>query len=318
MSFVSTIMITLALVAPGQLGAVKTGATDATIVTKIETTYLLNDHLSAFEINTSSNGGVVTLRGGVETEIQKDLAYELALAVGGVKQVNNQLTVVPDVKRIGPKRSFKTKVEDKTITASVRVRLLSSDNLRGLKLHPKTENGIVTLTGLVRSEFQREKVEHITYQTKGVERVINHLTISSKEDPKVLSTAGDELLEKRIETSMLLNRNVSARGVNVEVDDGIAYLTGIVNSQPEKEVAGDLAASTSGVHKVVNRLTIQGQEAPSQPATEKGPSLLEPLEKTPKIESLAPSATAPATPSTPTPVSPGPPEILEGDKPLFP
>ena len=69
MNFVS-VLVALALVTPGQLGAVS----DAAITTRIETMFLLNEHLSAFEINTGTQRGVVTLRGGVETQIQKDLA----------------------------------------------------------------------------------------------------------------------------------------------------------------------------------------------------------------------------------------------------
>jgi osmotically-inducible protein OsmY len=319
MSFISTMMITLALVAPGQLGAVKSTVTDAAITTKVETTFLLNEHLSLFEINTDTDNGVVTLRGGVESEIQKELAEEIAASVSGVKQVNNELTVVPDVKQFGHKRDFMTKVEDRTITASVRMRLLKSDHLRGLKLQASTSNSVVTLTGLVRSEFQREKVEHITYQTKGVERVINQLVISPKEEVSGVKgaayTVTDEILEKRIETSILLNPNISVRDIDVEVDDGVAYLTGVVNSQPESEVAATIAASTYGINKVTNRITIQGDPA-LPPATEKNtPIMLEPLDASVKVEPLEPKQ--PTQPTQPTPAPATTPGILEGDKPLF-
>ena len=51
----------------------------------------------------------------------------------------------------------------------------------------------------------------------------------------------------------MLNRNVSVRGIDVEVDDGVAHLTGLVNSLPEKELAGVIAETTRGI-KSVNRL----------------------------------------------------------------
>lgn len=320
MNFVS-VLVALALVAPGQLGAVKTSVTDAAITTRIETTFLLNEHLSAFEINTGTQGGIVTLRGGVETGIQKDLAEELAASVGGVSQVNNQLTIVPDVKHIGPKRTFRTKVEDRTITASVRIRLLNSAHLGGLKIQAKTENSVVSLTGLVRTEFQREKVEFITYQTKGVERVVNHLTLSAREElsrtQNVIRQISDEVLEKRLESSIVMNRNLSVRTIDVEVDDGVAHLTGIVNSQPEKELATVIAETTRGIKGVDNTLTVQGAPAAPRPSTSNNLELLEPMEERPTIEPFQ------ATPTpTPTPTPPPTPSesagILEGNAPLFP
>lgn len=306
---VVSLLITLALVAPGQLGAVKTSATDAAITTRIETMYLLNEHLSLFEINTNTQDGVVTLLGGVETQIQKDLAGDLAGSLEGVSLVNNYLTVVPDVKKIGPRRTFRINVEDKTITASVRIRLLNSDHLRGLKIDAKTNHSVVTLTGLVRTEFQREKVEHITYNTRGVDRVINHLTITLREEGGAIGTLSDELLEKRLETSFLLNRNV--HNVDIEVDDGVVYLTGTVNSAPERELAGIIAVTTRGVKHVENKLNVQGELESTNPSLNNMLQPLEPLEDIPETESLVPLNPAPQEPVNP-------PSVLEGDAPLFP
>jgi osmotically-inducible protein OsmY len=256
------LVVAASFVLPGQLDAVSQTAIDSALTARIETTFLFNEHLSPFNINTSTNKGVVTLSGSVRDPIQKDLASELAASYEGVKNVNNIITVIPDTSDSKPKRSFRMKVEDKSISASVKTRLLYHKKYQGYRIGARTENHVVTLTGIVDNEFQKAEIETVAFQTRGVDRVINQLTI--RERPQLKSVqdfgqqAGDEFIEKRVETSILLNRHLSLRKIDVEADNGVVILTGVVDSAPEKTLAESIANNILGVKKVRNDIVVRG------------------------------------------------------------
>jgi osmotically-inducible protein OsmY len=70
-------------------------------------------------------------------------------------------------------------VDDQVITNAVRQALANSKALSnsGRNVQVSTSNGIVTLTGTVNSQDEKNKVESLTIQTTGVTKVINKLNI---------------------------------------------------------------------------------------------------------------------------------------------
>jgi osmotically-inducible protein OsmY len=249
--------------------AVSTALKDAVISARIETIFLANGHLSPFNIKAATSNGVVTLSGSVSDEIQKELAGELAQSVEGVEEVVNLLTVVPAPEVERPERSWRQRVDDMTTTASVKSRLLYHKQLRGLKLGVKTFQGVVTLYGVVGSEETRSRVEQLTHDTRGVIDVMNNLTVAPREEMTPIQNVGrqfsDEWVEKRIETSVLLNQHVNVRGLDIEVNDGICILTGTVDSEPQKDLVRSMALNTAGVKDVVNEIRVKPLEIEPDP-----------------------------------------------------
>ncbi len=244
-------------------------AADAAITARIETTFLLNDYLSPFNINTTTKDGVVTLTGSVADDIQKDLATDLAKSVDGVKEVKNNLTVVGTVVSERPKRTWRERIDDATLAATVRSNLLYNKEFKGLKIGVGVEGGTVTLFGVVNTYYEKDRIEQIVMDTRGVDKVINHLTVHPSEGGNVLSSAtqkvADEWIEKRVATAITLNRYITMRSLNVKVDNGLCILTGSVDSEKQRELAQNLATSISGVEKVQNDITIYEPPEPAAP-----------------------------------------------------
>lgn len=156
---------------------------DAWVDGKIETTFTLNPYLSPFAIDTHVNQGVVVLSGTVESQVDKDLAYELATSVEGVTEVVNELQVdsesnQQDSQETGPK--FSDRVADATTTARVKFALLANKSTEGLKINVDTSNGIVTLEGKVQSRQHRDLAEQIAMNSEGVAEVNNRLNIAER------------------------------------------------------------------------------------------------------------------------------------------
>ncbi|MDP9141629.1 MAG: BON domain-containing protein [Pseudomonadota bacterium] len=66
---------------------------DSWITTKVKSTYLYSSNIDGSDIVVSTNGGVVTLSGKVDSGAERDLAVELAKNIRGVKSVQSKALV---------------------------------------------------------------------------------------------------------------------------------------------------------------------------------------------------------------------------------
>ncbi len=88
-------MLLLALVAPGTAGAQEKGAAfnDALITERVTTAIQNDPMLRKMDISIDTRGGVVHLRGFVDSMAQVDRAGALARRIGGVTAVRNTIRV---------------------------------------------------------------------------------------------------------------------------------------------------------------------------------------------------------------------------------
>ena len=76
--------------------AIACSSTDAGITTKVKSQFAADDTVKAYEINVTTNRGVVTLEGDVDSAAAKAQAVQIARTTEGVKDVVDQLVVDPD------------------------------------------------------------------------------------------------------------------------------------------------------------------------------------------------------------------------------
>lgn len=174
-------------------------AYDAWVDGKIEASYTLNRYLNPFEIDTDVNQGVVYLTGEVDSQVEKDLAEEIALGIEGVTEVRNELAVRPEMDRevaqapdfddedamdleieAAGDDDFGDHFEDATTTARVKFALLANDSTEGLRINVDTEDGTVVLNGEVDSAEERELAERVAMNTEGVTAVENRLKVAGQ------------------------------------------------------------------------------------------------------------------------------------------
>jgi hyperosmotically inducible protein len=68
--------------------------------------------------------------------------------------------------------------------------------------------------------------------------------------------AKDAYIDGKLEAVYALNRHLSAFAIDTEVDQGIVHLTGKVQADIDRDLAGELAKNVEGVVEVKNDLTI--------------------------------------------------------------
>ena len=67
----------------------------------------------------------------------------------------------------------------------------------------------------------------------------------------------DAELGGRVEDTLLETRQLNLGHIEVDVEDGVVYLTGEMDSSDAKAKAQEIAASVPGVKKVVNKLEVE-------------------------------------------------------------
>jgi osmotically-inducible protein OsmY len=158
-------------------------AKDSFITGKLEATYLFNRHLAGSSIKAETTNGAVHLTGTVNSDIDRDLAGEIAKGADGVTSVKNDLVVKAGSSQASTKssnssgESFGQYVDDATTTAMVKTKLLADPNVKGLKISVETTHDIVTLTGKVGSAEQKQLAEKLAKNTSDVKSVKNQLVI---------------------------------------------------------------------------------------------------------------------------------------------
>jgi osmotically-inducible protein OsmY len=164
--------------------AVACAQTDAGITTSVKSKLAADDAVKAHEINVDTKEGVVSLNGAVPTAAVKERAVELARSTDGVTSVVDNLTITPAAadRDLGDETAATTgrvgdAASDATITASIKTKFLADTDVAGLKIDVDTANGVVTLSGNVKTAAEKAEAIRIARETDGVKSVEDRLTI---------------------------------------------------------------------------------------------------------------------------------------------
>jgi osmotically-inducible protein OsmY len=150
---------------------------------------------------------------------------------------------------------FATSATDSKIESAAK----ASYNYRTLledKVTVKSNEGIVTLTGIVADKDLKNLAEDTVSNLPGVLRVDNKITL----DP-ALKEHSDGWIAFKLRYQLLVHANVSYSDTKVDVKDGVVTLTGTVENLAQKELTGEYAKDIDGVKSVKNELVINASAA---------------------------------------------------------
>lgn len=224
----------------------------------IWTAFALNRHLNPFKLDIDVEDGSATLSGKVENDVQKELAEQVALSTDGIDSVDNRIEVSSDAVE-GDPPSIVQRLEDASLAATVKSKLLWNSNTRGLDIQVKSEIGNITLSGHAQTPAAKELAGQLAANTDGVREVFNHLSIStadssSSEVQTTLDEAREDIsdswITSKVKASFLYSRNLDALNISVNTDDGLVHLRGSVLSSAEKRLAVEIARNIRGVRGV--------------------------------------------------------------------
>lgn len=240
--------------------------TDEEIQEAIEDALLFDPRVYSFNITPTVSAGEVTLRGTVNNLKAKRAAAKDARNTVGVVDVVNRIRVRTD-----------EQLSDTEIAEDVRAALQRDPYVERLEINVNVVDGVAYLNGRVDSYFEKAQADDIAATVEGVVEVENNLTIDDDYDPlvydpyiddwyaydydwydygPVYSVLSDSEIEEQIDSELWWSPFVDSDDVNVQVEDGVARLSGTVESWSERSAATENAYE-GGATWVYNNLTVQ-------------------------------------------------------------
>jgi osmotically-inducible protein OsmY len=195
--------------------------------------------IDTVSVAVSANSGIVTLRGTVGSFRQKREAKKAAERVWGVVSVDNEI----DVQLMGEQRR-----EDADLRGDV-LQALMLDSLVPTSVDAWVEDGVVTLSGAVDWQYQRNEAESVAGNLLGVVAIENDIYLAD-------TTPSPADVEKKIKKAFSRNAKLDANELAVATSDGTVTLSGQVRSWDERDAAVAAAWAAPGVKSVDDLLTV--------------------------------------------------------------
>jgi hyperosmotically inducible protein len=227
---------------------------DTAITSAVKTRLAADKTVTASDIDVDTDDGVVTLTGHVASAAERARAVRLVRETKGVSRVVDKLT-------IGAATGTSGRADDATVTKDDETKIVIKDDTT-----PMIEKGVE------KTKDAAKKVGEATDNAvkKGVDAV-KDTDIKVKDDTRVeihkddgdptVKTAGeataDAAITSAVKSKLLADARVSGLKIDVDTSKSVVTLTGRVATEAERAAALDLARSTTGVKRVIDKLTIK-------------------------------------------------------------
>ena len=191
-------------------------------------------------IAVTAKDGAVTLMGHVSSYFEKIRAVSAVEHVYGVKAIADEIEI----------RVRGTHERDDSDIAESIARILEwNAMLENQHIQAKVVNGLVTLSGEVDSNREREEATSSVHRVLGVKALTNRITVK----PRVTTTQ----VERQITNALARHAALDARQIHVTTNVSTAILAGHVHSLDEARIARNAAWSAPGISTVKDHLVVE-------------------------------------------------------------
>jgi hyperosmotically inducible protein len=146
-------------------------------------------------------------------------------------------------------------VNDALIVAQIEGYFVSIDVDSALHVAVSSHDGVIKLSGRVRSDSTRDRFAAAARTTQGVKSVDAALAVDSHL-PSTKDQAADFALGVAVQASVAGQAGLNALSVHVDSRGGTVTLTGTVPTQAVRTTVVDAAKHTSGVKTVIDKLKV--------------------------------------------------------------
>ncbi len=151
-------------------------------------------------------------------------------------------------------RTLGRQIDDATLTARVKASLINDPDVPARKIDVDSQEGSVILTGVVDTREQKAKAVAIARKVEGARKVIDNLQVGVE---TLGDSFNDEVLVTKINKNLFMAPGIRTFNIDVDADRGVVTLTGVIDTQANKQRIIDIARNTPGTMKVVDNLVVR-------------------------------------------------------------
>lgn len=134
-------------------------------------------------------------------------------------------------------------ITDQDITNAVETEFVAQPEVRAYRIDATTVDGVVTLDGTARSLLEKRRAVKIARSIEGVESVVDRIEVAP-------AGRSDTEIREDVRAALIEDAATEAYELDVRVSDGVAHLSGSVDSWAEARLAREVASSVRGVRDV--------------------------------------------------------------------
>ena len=146
---------------------------------------------------------------------------------------------------------YASKMDDR-IESTARKSYVFKTYLQGDEIKVQSQDGVVTLTGMVAESSHKSLAQETVAGLPGVKSVDNKLEV--KGEPPTANS--DAWILDKVKVTLLFHRSVSGLKTDVNVKDGIVTLQGEAATKGQKDLTTEYAKDVEGVKGVNNEMTV--------------------------------------------------------------
>jgi hyperosmotically inducible periplasmic protein len=189
------------------------------------------------------------------------------------------------------------KLEDVWLSTKIQAKFVGDREIKARDVKVSAHDGVVTLTGSVLNESERQLALTLAKNTDGVKQVVDNLDVqvagppparavnggtagaaatsgnsTSPALPSPVAVSDDTRITTSIQSKYFMDDRIKGRHIVVTTNAGVVTLSGEIADETERAEALLLARTTEGVKRVEDNLTMPPASTAATPPTPAAPS----------------------------------------------
>lgn len=148
-------------------------------------------------------------------------------------------------------------VDDNTIAASVKAKLVATEGVPATDVNVEVYKGVVLLSGFVTTQAAKDMAGKAASEASNVQKVRNEIAVH--ESTSMGTKLDDTVLVGKVKAALVDASDVKSGQINVEARGGIVQLGGFVTGEGMKARAIKIAQGVDGVKRVDDALFVKPQ-----------------------------------------------------------
>ena len=136
---------------------------------------------------------------------------------------------------------------------------LTSNNLNAVSVSQDRDKGVITLTGNLESQDQKNQAESLARQAAPDYMIADELGVRPPDASNAGAVASnlDSAIEDNYKAAIKGHKNLDEQSIHFSAKNGALVLKGSVKTEQQKREAADLAKRVPNVQQVVNEIEVE-------------------------------------------------------------